>query len=85
MKKKAELNIEALQYEQAYAALEDAAKALDSGEVTVDEALEKFERGMVAAKRCMKLLDNAEQKMDLLVSEYSGKIVFEKLAITEDR
>ncbi|MEI6286872.1 MAG: exodeoxyribonuclease VII small subunit [Bacillota bacterium] len=84
MKKKTEPKIDELRYEQAFMALESAVKMLESGDVTVDEALEKFETGMIAAKRCMKLLDNAEQKMNLIVSEYTNGISFKPFAISED-
>lgn len=85
MKSNAEPKIDELQYEQAFALLETAVKSLESGDVTVKEALEKFEQGMNAAKQCMELLDNAENKMNLLIKASTGKIVFDRLSIAEDK
>ena len=85
MKSKIDGKIETLRYEQAFSTLESAVEILEAGVVTVDEALEKFELGMKAAKRCMNLLDNAEQKMNLIVKDYANGIVLEPLVITEER
>jgi len=85
MKNKTESKIEMLRYEQAFSTLEAAVETLEAGAVTVDEALVKFELGMKAAKRCMSLLDNAEQKMNLIVSDYANGVVLEPLVLAEDR
>jgi exodeoxyribonuclease VII small subunit len=49
-----------LTYEQALAELESIAAALESNQVTLEEAMALFERGQVLVQHCVTLLDKAE-------------------------
>lgn len=68
-----------MKYEQAYSELESAVAMLESGNTTIDEALDKFEIGMRAARQCVKLLDAAESKMIFLINEANVAINVETL------
>ena len=57
---------EDLTYEQAFAELESIVSTLETGEHTLDEAIAKFERGQVLARRCANLLEKAELKVQQL-------------------
>jgi exodeoxyribonuclease VII small subunit len=61
--------IEALNYEQAFSALEATLAALEGEKQSLDEAMRLFERGQVLIRRCMELLDKAELKVRLLSGE----------------
>ncbi len=58
---------ENVSFEQSLAELETIVSQLEDGELTMDEALASYERGIGRLKRCYQLLDAAEQKIELLV------------------
>ncbi len=60
--------IESLTYEKATSELEDIVGKLESGEHSLEESLELFERGQFLAKRCADLLEKAELKIRQLSS-----------------
>jgi exodeoxyribonuclease VII small subunit len=52
-----------LTFEQAYAQLEDIVARLESGELTLDEAVALYERGQRLARLCGEKLDAAELRV----------------------
>ena len=68
--------VEELNYEQAYAELENIVAALEGEERTLDAAIAQYERGQALAKHCADLLDKAELKVQQLsgdeVSDFDG-------------
>ncbi len=52
-----------LNYEAAFAELQEVVSALEGEPPSLDEAMTLFERGQALAKRCMELLDKAELKV----------------------
>lgn len=63
-KKTKALSIEELTFEQAFAELEEAVRALEKGDLPLEESLALFERGQQLAAYCVKLLDTAELKIE---------------------
>ena len=61
--------IDKLTYEQAYAELEAVVNSLETGELSLDEAMALFERGQGLTKHCAELLDKAELKIRKLSGE----------------
>jgi exodeoxyribonuclease VII small subunit len=61
--------IEKLNYENAYAELEEIVAMLESGEQPLEEALALFERGQKLTKHCADLLAGAELKVQELTGE----------------
>jgi exodeoxyribonuclease VII small subunit len=75
-----------LTFEQALEKLEGHVRTLEQGDLTLDESLNIFEDGMKLAKFCGRKLDEAEQKIEILL-EKNGKIVtedFKKLSEEKD-
>jgi exodeoxyribonuclease VII small subunit len=64
-----------LTFEQAFQQIEEVVRQLESGELTLEQSLSLFERGMLLAKVCESKLDEAEQKVNRLVGVESGKPV----------
>ena len=54
--------------------LEEIVKALESGDVSLDEMLSLFEKGIKLTKSCTSLLENAEQKINVLVKNNEGEL-----------
>jgi len=53
--------------------LEDIVRSLEDGELTLEESLKIFEEGMKLVNLCSKKLEEAEQKVALLVKESDGR------------
>ena len=56
-------------FEEQLAQLEEIVKKLESSGVSLNESLSLFEQGVKLTKSCQKILDSAEKKVKLLVSE----------------
>ena len=55
-------------FEQSLAELQTLVQQLEDGELSMDEALSAYERGIGHLKRCYQLLEAAEQKVQLLTA-----------------
>ena len=56
-------------FETSLAALETLVERMESGELTLEESLKEFERGMALTRECQKMLDEAEQRVHILTSD----------------
>ena len=56
-----------IKFEDAIKQLEDIAKELESGELGLDDSVNKFEEGMKISKICTKMLNDAEKKINILI------------------
>lgn len=65
--------IAALTFEEALLALEETVAQLESGDLTLEESLELFERGQQLTVRCSALLEQAELRIEMLTAD--GEIV----------
>jgi exodeoxyribonuclease VII small subunit len=78
-----ELDQEGLTFESAMEKLEGHVRTLEQGELTLHESLNIFEEGMKLAKFCNKRLNEAEQKIEVLL-EKNSELVKEPFNIPED-
>lgn len=51
------------------AELENIVLQLEKGELTLEDALKQFEKGIVLARKCQDLLNEAQQRIEILASE----------------
>ena len=65
-------------FESSVAELEKIVTRLEGGDVTLDESLTLFERGIKLSKSCQKMLDEAEKKVSILMTTDDGEIVKEE-------
>lgn len=68
-----EPDVSTLTYEQALSRLEKIVYALEHGEGTLDEALNKFQEGMALSRVCSARLAVAEQAIQKVV-EQAGSV-----------
>ena len=61
-----------LPFEMALAELESLVGQLEQGELTLDDALQRFERGVALVRNCQHALQASEQKVDQLI-ERNGR------------
>jgi len=56
-------------FEESLAELESLVDTLEKGELTLEESLTAFERGIGLTRTCQKALDEAEQKVRILTEK----------------
>lgn len=59
--------IEEMNYESAFAALQEVVSSLEGQQLALEESMRLFERGQQLAQRCGQLLAQAELKMQTLL------------------
>ena len=59
-------------FEAALARLEEIVRMLEAGSAPLDESLKIFEEGVSLVRFCGTKLDNAEQKLKILVKKQDG-------------
>ena len=63
-----------IKFEEAICKLEDAVRLLESGALSLDESIEKYEEALKYVKTCNDVLQRAEQKVKLLTESKDGMI-----------
>lgn len=56
-------------FEAALENLEELVEAMEEGELTLEESLKAFEQGIKLTRECQLALEQAEQKVQLLVRD----------------
>ena len=64
-------------FEENLKELETVVRSLESGNVSLDEMLGLFERGVALTKECTKQLDSTEQKINILIKKADGLVAGE--------
>jgi exodeoxyribonuclease VII small subunit len=62
-----------VKFEDALARLETIVTELEKGDLPLDESLKIFEEGIKLSKTCLKMLDDAERKVEILIQDKEGK------------
>ena len=62
-------------FESSLARLEEIVRAMESGNIMLDESLSLYEEGVKLIKFCTKALDDAEQKVKILQKGEEGSLV----------
>ncbi|MBA3975252.1 MAG: exodeoxyribonuclease VII small subunit [Candidatus Solibacter sp.] len=60
--------------EESLVALEAIVKRLESGEETLDGAVQLFEEGMRVSAACRKLLEEAEARVEMLMKQAGSEV-----------
>lgn len=58
---------ENMRFEEAFAALQELVRQLESGQLTLDESLRLFEQGVKLTRLCSTRLDEAERQIEKLL------------------
>lgn len=58
-----------LRFEEAFTDLEAVVRDLEGGDISLEDALARYETGVARLKRCYEVLRDAEQKVLLLTGE----------------
>ncbi len=69
-------------FEQSLAELEALVTRLEQGEVSLDESIRDYERGIELSRRCQRALERAEQRIRVLTED--GERPFTELPADDD-
>lgn len=58
-----------LDYEAAVAELESLVERLEKGDISLEESLKLYESGVLLTRECQEALQNAEQKVQMLLQQ----------------
>lgn len=62
-----------IKFEDAMTRLETIVAELERGDLPLDESLKIFEEGIKLSKSCLKILDETERKVEILIQDKDGK------------
>lgn len=75
----------AIKFEYAMARLETIVAELEKGDLPLDDSLKIFEEGVRLSKTCLKMLEDAERKVEILVQEKDGKKRIQAFSVGDDQ
>lgn len=58
-----------INFESALDELEKLVSTMEKGELSLEQSLQQFERGVTLTKQCQKALQEAEQKVEILTKD----------------
>lgn len=61
-------------FETALKDLEEIVRDMESGDLSLEDAVKKYESGMKQSKFCLDLLDKTEKKISLLTKDHEGNL-----------
>jgi exodeoxyribonuclease VII small subunit len=61
-------------FENAMKRLEAIVQELESGDLTLDEAMKKFQEGIKLSRFCSQKLDETEKKVSILLKDEEGNV-----------
>lgn len=67
-----------MKFEEALKKLEEIVKALEDGDLPLDEACEKYEEGIRLSRTCAKKLEAAKKKVEILIKNKDGSFDIEE-------
>ena len=65
-------SIEKISFEEALAELEEIVRKIDTGQESLANAVDSFERGVLLKKHCEKMLKDAKMKIEKITSSSDG-------------
>jgi exodeoxyribonuclease VII small subunit len=66
-------------FEVAMEELESIVEQLESGDLSLEDSLAAFEKGVTLVKHCNQKLNEVEKKVEVLVKDKDGKFQFKAL------
>jgi len=62
-----------VKFEEALARLEAIVAELERGELPLEDSMRIFEEGMKLSRVCLKMLEEAERKVEILIKDKDGR------------
>jgi exodeoxyribonuclease VII small subunit len=73
-----------INFESALKDLEKIAEKLEDGNLSLDDSIKEFERGIKLARFCHEKLDEAERKIEILQKGEQGEIKPARVKVKKD-
>jgi len=70
-------------FEKSIQQLEEIVQELESGDLPLEKAMQRFEQGIRLSKQCSKMLDETEKKISILVQDADGTLTEKPFADEE--
>jgi exodeoxyribonuclease VII small subunit len=74
-----------LKFEEALKKLEKIVEDLEGGNLSLDEALKKYQEGIELSRVCSSRLENAKKKIDVLAKNKKGEYELKPLDEAEEK
>ena len=71
-------------FESAMKQLESIVHELESGDLTLDQTLKKFQEGVKLSEFCSKKLDETEKKVSILLKDEEGDVRAEPFSMEKN-
>jgi exodeoxyribonuclease VII small subunit len=68
-----------IKFEEALKKLEKIVEDLEKGDLSLDEALKKYQEGIEISRLCAQRLENAKKKIDVLTKNKKGELELKPL------
>ncbi len=68
-----------IKFEEAIKKLEKIVEDLEKGDLSLDEALKKYQEGIELSRQCSNRLESAKKKIDILVKNKKGEFELKPL------
>jgi exodeoxyribonuclease VII small subunit len=65
--------VAAVKFEEALARLETIVMELERGDLPLEDSMRIFEEGIKLSRACLKMLEEAERRVEILVKDKDGK------------
>ena len=72
---------EEVKFEDALSTLESIVEKLERGELSLEESLAAFEKGIRLSRICSKRLEEAEKKIEILIKGEDGQLRVEDFGL----
>ena len=72
-----------IKFEDALKKLEKIVEDLEKGDLSLDEALKKYQEGIELSRMCAQRLENTKKKIDVLVKNKKGEFELKPLDETK--
>ncbi len=59
-----------IDFEKSLSELQALVEEMESGELSLDQSLAKFEKGVALTRNCQEALKNAEQRVNILLQKH---------------
>ena len=71
-------------FEESLKSLEDIVKRLDEEDLSLEESIKAFEEGVKLSNLCGKKLEEAQQKVEILIKDQEGNLKPEPFIIDKE-
>jgi exodeoxyribonuclease VII small subunit len=73
-----------MKFEDTLKKLERIVEELEKGDLSLDEALKKYQEGIELSRLCNQRLDNAKKRIDVLAKNKKGEFELRPLGESQD-